>query len=281
MPSSDHLETLGRRLRALRVGAGLAGKDLAAELGWPASKISRIELARQNASPADVDVWAAATRASDRERAQLLGLLDQAREEQHTYRRRLRHGQAPMQAGYNTLVQRSALMREFHNVVVPGMLQTPDYARAIMTATARAHEVPVADIEDAVATRMERQRYLYTRRRFEFVIAEPVLRWGLVPPDVMRVQIDRLASAIGLPNVRLGVLPFGAVDDVPTHMFEMFDGLVCIETTSRGHRHIGAEADIYARTFATLQRAALAGDDARQFLRQVADDLGRDLNAKR
>ncbi|MGI5187832.1 helix-turn-helix domain-containing protein [Promicromonospora sp. CA-289599] len=273
MPGPNHLEDLGRRLRALRVGADLAGKDLAAALGWPASKVSRIELARQNASPADVDAWLAVTGGSETERTRLLGLLDQSREDQHSHRRRARRGQAPVQAGYNALVQGCTHFREFHNVVIPGMLQTPDYAHAILTAAARAHEVSVADVEEAVATRMERQRYLYTSRRFEFVLAEPVLRWGLVPADVMRAQIDRLQSAIGLPNVRLGVLPYGAADDVPTHMFEMFDDLVCVETTSREHRYTGAETEAYIKTFTALQKVALTGEDARRFLLRIAKEL--------
>ncbi|GAB4087012.1 helix-turn-helix transcriptional regulator [Myceligenerans cantabricum] len=273
MPGPSHLENLGRRLRALRVGADLSGKELAAELGWPASKVSRIELARQNASPADIDAWIAATRGPERERTHLLGLLDQAREDQHTHRRRARRGQAPVQAGYSALVQRSTWMREFHNVVIPGMLQTPDYAREILTAAAQAHEVPVADVEEAVATRMERQRYLYTPRRFEYVIAEPVLRWGLVPTAVMRPQLDRLQSVIGLPNVHLGILPYGATNDVPTHMFEMFDDLVCVETTSREHRYTGAEAQVYLRTFTTLRKVSLTGNDARHFLAAVAEEM--------
>lgn len=273
MPGPDHLQNLGRRLRALRVGAGLAGKELAEELGWPASKVSRLELARQNASPADINAWVAATDASTDERAVLLGLLDQAREELRTYRQRTKHGQAAVQAGYNALVERSTLMREFHTVVVPGVLQTPDYARAILTTTARAHDVRVLDVEAAVATRMERQRYLYTARRFEFILTEPVLRWGLVPVEVMRAQIDRLQSVIGLRNVRLAVLPYGACDDVPTHMFEMFDDLVCVETVSREHRYTGTEAQTYIETFTALQKAALTGDDARHFLLRIADEL--------
>ncbi|MFD6140176.1 helix-turn-helix domain-containing protein [Promicromonospora sp. NPDC060271] len=273
MPGPDHLQNLGRRLRALRVGAGLAGKELAEALGWPASKVSRLELARQNASPSDINAWVTATGASTDERTLLLGLLDQAREDLRTYRQRTRHGQAAVQAGYNTLVERSSLLREFHTTVVPGMLQTPDYARAILAAASRAHEVPVPDVEVAVATRMERQRYLYTPRRFEFVLAEPVLRWGLVPNDVMRVQIDRLQSVIGLPNVRLGVLPFGATDDVPTHMFEMFDDLVCVETVSREHRYTGPEAEVYTKTFADLQKVSLTGEDARRFLLRITNEL--------
>lgn len=275
MPGPNHLEQLGRRLRALRVGAGLAGKELAAALGWPASKVSRIELARQNASPADIDAWLTVTGGSDAERTGLLGLLDQAREDQNTFRQRTRRGQAPVQAGYNALVQGCTHFREFHTAVVPGMLQTPDYARAVLAAATKFNPVP--DIDKAVQVRVARQKYLYSRRQFEFVITESVLRWGIAPPDVMRGQLDRLHSAIGLPNVRLGILPFGvALDFVPLHMFEMFDDLVCVETISREHRHVGAEAQTYIEAFETAQAVALTGSDARALLLSTADDLADD-----
>ncbi|GAB3158297.1 helix-turn-helix transcriptional regulator [Myceligenerans halotolerans] len=271
----DHLLTLGRKLRALREQAGLQGKELAERLGWQQSKVSRIELARQNASPADITAWVAATDGTPADRSSLLGLLDQAREDQHTFRQRTHRGQSPVQAGYNALVERSTLIREFHTAIVPGMLQTPDYARAVLTSVSRLNDVPVPDIDDAVATRMARQKFLYEPgRRFEFVIAEPVLRWGLVEPGVMRAQIDRLQSAIGLPTTRLSILPLGTrIEYMPLHMFEMFDDLVCVETTSREHRHTGPEAQTYITVFESMQAAALTGNDARHLLLRIADEL--------
>ncbi|GAA4695380.1 Transcriptional regulator, contains XRE-family HTH domain [Promicromonospora umidemergens] len=271
---ADHLEAIGRRLRALREHAELDGKDLASQLGWSASKVSRLELARQGIAPADIAAWITATDGTPDERALLLGLLDQAREEEHTLRRRARHGQAAIQAGYNTLVERSSLVRLFQTAVVPGLLQTPDYARAILTAAQHQLQLSVEDIDAAVSTRMERQRYLYSGRRFELLIAEPVLRWGIVPPEVMCEQIDRLHGAIGLGNVRLGILPLGApLDLVPLHTFAMYDDLVCVETFGREHRYTGSEAETYANAFDTLWRSAVTGHDARRLLVQVADEL--------
>jgi transcriptional regulator with XRE-family HTH domain len=272
---ADHLAAIGRRLRVLREKAGIDGKDLAAQLGWSASKVSRLELARQGVSPADIAAWIAATKGTPEERAHLLGLLDQAREEEHTLRRRARHGQAAIQAGYNTLVERSSLVRLFQTAVVPGLLQTPEYAHLILTAAQRQLQLSVEDIEAAVTTRMERQRYLYSGRRFELLIAEPALRWGIVPPEVMREQIDRLHGVIGLGNVRLGILPLGVpLGLVPLHTFAMYDDLVCVETFGREHRYTGPEAETYTTVFDTLWRSAATGHDARRLLVQIADDLG-------
>ncbi len=249
----------------------MPGKEFAARLGWHASKVSRIELARQSASPADIGAWVDGAGGEPADRRALLGLLDQARESQHTFRQRLRHGQAPVQAGYNALMERSRHMRDFHTVLVPGMLQTPEYARAVLTAAERQAGAGTSDLEEAVRTRMERQRYLYTDRRFDFLICEPVLRWGIVPWDAMLVQIDRLRSVIDLPNVRLGLLPVSTpLPVLPLHMFEMRDDLVLVETISRELRYEGSEAATYAAVFESLWRYAVTGVQARDYLTRVS-----------
>jgi hypothetical protein len=53
----------------------------------------------------------------------------------------------------------------------------------------------------------------------------------------------------------------------------MYDGLVCVETVSREHRHTGSEAQVYIEAFTALQKVALTGGDARHFLQRIADDL--------
>lgn len=268
----DHLLTLGRRLRALRERAGMNGGELARALGWAQSKISRIELARQNASPADITAWVEATGGPEYERVFLLGLLDQAREDQHAWRQRMRGGQAPVQAGYFALIQRTKVHRAFHTAVVPGLLQTPEYARRILAIAARQAGASTGDVDAAVETRMKRQAFIETPRRFEYLVSESVLRLGLVTDDVMRAQIARIMAVSELPNVRLGVLPIGVPLTVtPIHEFEMFDDLVIIETISREHRYSGPEAETYARAFGALWSAALTGDDARDLIAGIAD----------
>src|SRR6185369_6735029 len=68
----------------------------------------------------------------------------------------------------------------------------------------------VQDVDMAVATRLQRQQLLYDpSRSFEFLLAEPVLRWLLVPANIMRGQLDRLQTIIGVPNIRFGIVPMG------------------------------------------------------------------------
>jgi transcriptional regulator with XRE-family HTH domain len=271
---TDHLLALGRRLRALREQAGLTGRELAAALGWTQVRVSRLELARQNVSPADVDAWVAATGASDRDRTLLLGMLDQAREDQHAWRSRFRHGQAAVQAGYGTLYARARHVRTFTLTLIPGTLQTPGYAHHILTAAAWQAGTPDNDIAAAVAARIDRQAYLHDhRKRFDFLIHEAALHSRIAPADVMAEQLDRLAT-LDLPNARLAVLPLAAPIRILLMCgFTMLDNLVLVETISREQRHTGVEAEIYRRAFTDLWDAALTGDDARHFIANVAADL--------
>jgi hypothetical protein len=122
----------------------------------------------------------------------------------------MRRGQSPVQADYNQIVAGSSMIRHFEVAYVPGLLQTADYARRVLTEMVDLHALPVPDVEEAVATRMRRQHLLYDpEKTFEFILAESVLRWMLCPPEAMAAQLDRLQSAMNLPNVRFGIIPFG------------------------------------------------------------------------
>ncbi|MCO1595506.1 DUF5753 domain-containing protein [Micromonospora sp. RHAY321] len=90
-----------------------------------------------------------------------------------------------------------------HHLYVPGLLQTPDYARRILTEMVELHNLDIADVDAAVSTRMQRQHLLYDAgKRFEFLLAEPVLRWLLASPDVMAGQLDRLQTVVGVTSGR-------------------------------------------------------------------------------
>lgn len=270
----DRLLALGRRLRALRERAGLTGGQLAAALDWKQPRVSRLELARQNVSPADVDAWCAATGATEADRAELLGMLDQAREDQHAWRDRFRHGQAAVQAGYNTLYSRARHVRVFSTALIPSQLQTPAYARAVLTTAALQAGKALGDIDAAVEARMARKDYLHDKRcQFDLLISEAALRSGVAAPGVMTDQCERIA-AVDLSNVSVGVLPLAAPARVLLmNGFTMIDGLVLVETISRELRHVGPEAETYRRVWGELWRCAVVGDDARRFLADAAADL--------
>lgn len=126
---------------------------------------------------------------------------------------------------------------------------------------------------------MQRQQMLYDPgKHFEFLIAEPVLRWLVVPPAVMRAQLDRLQAMIGLARVRLGVIPMGApLAVVPQNTVELYtrdDDVVAVAETFIGETwHRDDEARRYADTFALLWQDAAEGQDARQLIVNAARAL--------
>src|SRR5260370_628482 len=85
--------------------------------------------------------------------------------------------------------------------MITGLLQTPEYARASVANFPGDHP-------QAIAKRLDRQAALYNpARRFTFILTEAAVRWQLCEPQVMAVQMGRLASLSELPNICLGVIP--------------------------------------------------------------------------
>jgi transcriptional regulator with XRE-family HTH domain len=205
----DARAALGERLRELRRHAGLTGRQLAEALAWPASKVSKLENGRQQPTDADIRGWTEVTGRTDAVEALLASL--HTLEEQHAeWQRLLRRG---MRAHQDTVMARDArtrMFRAFEPAVVPGLLQTADYARARFAQG--VGEFGLHDVDEAVAARMRRQEILYRAdKRFHLVLTEATLRYSLCPAEVMLGQLDRLIALAGLPTVQLGVIGFGAV----------------------------------------------------------------------
>ncbi|MFD5856764.1 Scr1 family TA system antitoxin-like transcriptional regulator [Streptomyces chartreusis] len=150
-------QALGRRLRELR--GPRTQRDLAAILGWPRAKVSKLETGRQTAAAEDVMAWAKATghpAATEELVARLQGL------ETHTrlWRRQLRAGHRPVQDVLTIEYEQSAELRAWEGAMVVGMLQTADYACAVFTRYAELHRAP-KDIDEAVRARVRRQQLLF------------------------------------------------------------------------------------------------------------------------
>lgn len=266
--SDDPRELLGARLRELRLRDGLSGVALAVRLGWVQSKVSRIERGRQAASERDVTAWAQAVGADAETTAALVEQARAARARYASWRQGLTTAYARQQEVLG-LDSAATLIRNFEMGVIPGLLQTAEYARYRFAENVDMHGAPSGDLDDAVRTRMQRQHILYdSTKRLRFVVTEPVLRTMLCPPEVMRGQLDRLLALIGMSHVELGIIPMDARMPVaPMHGFVMFDDLVIVET-------FGAElvlrdtsdADSYAKVFERLRAVGRRGDAARTLI---------------
>jgi transcriptional regulator with XRE-family HTH domain len=276
MTSLDEARSaLGTRLREIRTDAGLNGKQLAELLAWPPSKVSKIELGRQTPTDNDLRAWA---RATDFESVtdELIASLRTLEIQHAEWKRLLKSGLHPHQAGLIQRDENTRRYRVFESTFIPGLLQTPEYARSRFARAVVAHRTP-SDIGEAVRTRMQRQEILYhPDRQFHFVLTEAVLRYRLCPIDTMIVQLDRLVSLTALRNLKLGIIRFSTlyVSD-PRHGFWLLDDdRVRVETYSAElNLQQPPEIELYASVFEQLAAVASYGKEARAILTQVMDDL--------
>ncbi|WP_216216442.1 helix-turn-helix domain-containing protein [Amycolatopsis aidingensis] len=275
--SSVHEErlALGQRLRELRQQAGLTGRQLAEALSWPASKVSKLENARQSPSEDDIRGWTQAT-GNEAATESVLALLRTLETRHGEWDRLLRGGLHSLQDKIAESERHTRLIRAFEPLVVPGLLQTAEYARARLAEAARRHNLP-EDPDDAVRARMRRQEILYRPgRRFHFVMDEAALRVRKCPPEVMLGQLDRLIALAALPTVQLGIVGFDTAYTVgPRHGFWLFDNdRVSVETYS-AELNLTQEQEIkiYTEAFEAHAADASYGRAARAIIQKVIDDL--------
>lgn len=270
---------LAARLRDLRVQAGLSGKQLADANKWAQSKVSRIENGQQMPSAGDIEAWVAATVPDDETTRELLAKREEARIAHATFRSRMSRGQAAVQKTYSDLAAEATLIRHFETAFVPGPLQIPEYAHRILTEMISLHSLEIDDIDAAVQERMARAQMLYDpSKRWEFLIAEPVLRWLLPTPTVMRAQLDRLQSVIGIERIRLGIIPMGTqLATTPQNTVEIYvndrETVAVAETFIGETWHRDEEAAAYSRAIDMQWADAVEGDEARRLIAAAAADL--------
>jgi transcriptional regulator with XRE-family HTH domain len=271
-------KALGKRLRELRQQASLSGKELAESLSWVGSKVSKIENGKQTPADEDIRAWTSAAGA-EHEAAGLLSALHNLELQHAEWQRLLRAGLKSHQLTLSEQDEKTRLFRGFENTVVPGLVQTPEYARARFAQAVLVHKVP-NDINDAVRQRMRRQEMLYRPdKRFHLIVTESVLRYRLVAPDIMLGQLDRLMAISSMRNVRFGVIGFTTqyVTD-PRHGFWLLDSdLVRVETYSAElNLRQPQEIELYSRIFEQHAAVASYGAAARAIIgramRELADD---------
>jgi transcriptional regulator with XRE-family HTH domain len=268
-------EALGTRLRDLRHDAQLTGRQLAESQSWHPSKVSKIEAGKQTPSQADIQAWSVACARPDLT-AELVASLQSLEGQYVEFRRLFRSGQRAAQESIAEVEAGATTTLNFENVLVPGLLQTPEYARSILSE--RLEEIAgVDDVADAVAARMQRQQVLYrTGKRFHFVITEAVLRYRLSAPEAMAGQLDRLVALSTLTTIRFGVIPFHVRLPVfPLHGFFVYDEqAVHVENFTAALKLTQpSEIAAYVRIFGRLAAVAAYGADARVLITRALTDL--------
>jgi transcriptional regulator with XRE-family HTH domain len=266
---------LGQRLRELRRQAGLTGKELAESLSWQPSKVSKIENGRQTPTDDDITAWTRATQ-TEHETEALLASLHTLEVQHAEWQRVLKAGMLEHQLELSETDARTKLYRSFEPAVVPGLLQTAEFARALFSRAVMVHRVP-NDVNDAVAKRMQRQEMLYrTDKAFHFVLTEATLRYRLCSVEIMLGQLDRLVALTSLRNVRLGVIGYETQYVVdPRHGFMIYNAeLVRVETYSAElNLRQPHEIELYTATFEKLAAVASYGGAARAIINRAIADL--------
>ncbi|MFD1660024.1 helix-turn-helix domain-containing protein [Streptomyces caeni] len=272
---------LGAELRALRARSGLTSGAAAALVGWHQSKVSRIETGASGVKPADVRLLLDAYAVEDPELRELLLVLAGSEDGGgrqnwwHAYRGVL----PPAYRDFISLESQACAMRTLETSVVPGLLQTPEYARAVTRAAVGTLEE--AKLDTLVEVRLARQEVLRSDPplRLSAVLDEAVLHREVGGPEVMTRQLRRLLDAAALPHVRLQVLPFAAGAHIGiTGPFVIFsfpsrsdlDVVVLDHLTSSLYLEREEDLQAYSEAFNSLRIHALSPEESLECIAALA-----------
>lgn len=261
-PDHSMLTLFGAELQAARVASGLSREELAARINYSISLVGHVETTRRVPS------------------LDFAQRCDQALGTAGTFARLQQHLRtAPFPSWFRPFAQYEAeavSLRTFELALVPGLLQTAEYARAVLSTRVGASE---DDIEQRLAARLERQAILERDNPplLWVVIDECVLHRPVGGPDVMRAQVEHLADMAQQPAVVIQVVPqkAGAHEGL-TGAFMIADfaespSIVYLETALTG-MVIERAADVAAimLTYDTLKTEALPRAASLDLMREVA-----------
>jgi transcriptional regulator with XRE-family HTH domain len=198
---------LGSQLRRLREAKGITREEAGYEIRASESKISRMELGRVSFKDRDVaDLLTMYGVVDETERAALQNLAAEANAQGwwHNYNDIL----PSWFQVYVGLEEAASVIRTYEVQFVPGLLQTREYARAVVVAGQPS--ATSAEVERRVGLRMQRQSILYRDKppRLWVVLDEAALRRPIGGRDVMRDQVRHLIEMAALPNVTIQIMPF-------------------------------------------------------------------------
>jgi transcriptional regulator with XRE-family HTH domain len=281
---------LGRYLEELRENAGLKRTDAAKALERSAPTLWRIETGRSPVRMVEVDAMCRLYGATQEMTKFLVGLASETKAKGWWQA----YGDAvPDYLDlYVGLEGAASRMSTYQAELVPGLFQTADYARTIITAD--HPEENEADVERRVQLRLARQAILrrpINQPVLQVAIRESVLRCPVGGPGVMAAQLDRLAEVSELPSVFLRILPFsagfhlgmlsggfillrfplsggGLESEPPTVYSDLFTGALYLDKPR--------EVERYERAFAEIWEASRDEDSSRDLIRQAAEEMGHD-----
>ena len=250
----------------MRRRAGLTGEAIAERLGWTQPKVSKIENGRQLSTVADVRSFATVAGADPDEINALVRQFEQLAVEVTGWRTLLQSGIVGSQQDLAEIEGQAKVIRRLDPSIVPGLLQTAEYARVMLTGGPD----PTADVGRGIEARLRRQERLHTsEQQFGYLLFEDALRRLVADPAILAVQMDRIIQLSTLAGIDVAVLPADRrLPIAPIHGFSIFDDdLVQIELET-GAVNVSGPTDIlyYRKIYDTLADVSDHGDAARQRL---------------
>lgn len=267
---------LAAQLRQLREAAGLTQEDVAERTGKDRSTLYRIESALQRPQRSTLIQLTSLYGVSEEQQADLLTLLKES--VQRGWMQPYRSELPEVYSDYIGFENEARSICNYESLFVPGLLQTEDYARAVIRGTL-PHATP-GEVENRVLARMERQALL-TRDdppRLWAIIDEAAARRQVGGPQVMAAQLGRLREAAALPNVTFQAIPFaaGAHPGMPGSFIvldfpEAADQNIVYIDSMAGDLFLEEESEIsrYRTIFEHLRAVALRPDESVSLLAAV------------
>lgn len=265
-------------LRRVRKGTGLTATELARLLGWPLTTISRIENGRRTTSTTDVIQYAAMCGLKFRELQPFVEFARLAERKQGYYLSDRRIGGSLQSLIFHESSAEHVLSYEPH--VIPGLLQTPDHAGALIAAF--DPDITEDRLASAVRTRMERRHVLYLPKpaRFTFFIHEHALRFRVGTDRIMHEQLLHMVFTAALDNVTVRIVPSAAGpfgDGFRLMEFDEFRPIVYLDDLRFGG--LVLEDPEYVKSYQEfvpmLADVALDEGQSREFVASLADEYDR------
>ncbi|MFF7339444.1 helix-turn-helix domain-containing protein [Streptomyces sp. NPDC008163] len=271
---------LGQELRRLREIKGMTAEEVAERLLVSQSKISRLENGRRSISQRDVRDLCGVYEVEDRRVVESLMQMAKDSRQQgwwHAF------GDIPYSV-YIGLETDAASLRVYESLIVPGLLQTREYAQAAIEGM--WPEATPTEIDKRIQIRIKRQDRLtdpVEPLRFWAVIDEAVLRRVVGNPQVMADQLRHLAELSQLPHVTLQVLPYtvgahpGMYGSYTILEFQedMDASVVYLEgITSDLYLEKAPDVQSYAVMYEHLRAKALSAEQSRAYILQAAENCG-------
>jgi transcriptional regulator with XRE-family HTH domain len=266
-PSAGPLNFFGAELRRWRTAAGLSQEQLGQRVGYSGALVGKIETGERAPSPEFARLCDQALPAAD-------GLFMRI----YQLARRWDGGYPSWFTEWLSAEQRAVSLRTWEPLLVPGLLQTPEYARALFAAWRSANSDE--ELDQLVQARIDRQAILDRPKppALWAVLDEAVLQRAIGSSKVMYNQLMHLVEMSDRPKVTIQVIPVdagahvGLLGAFAIAAFESAAGIVYMESPDEGQTT--ERSSVVAKvseTFDTLRAEALSRGASRDMIRKVAE----------